>query len=555
MKAAITAVAAFLVATPAVLAVAAEAAGPVQLLPPAMAGAEPAAPDVPAASGPPAPALQVEQLAPPDPDGVGLLETGAGGLDATAWSGLPRAAAERLVGGLPAVIPSPAVRDLVRRALLTTAPSPRGKADRSWAGVRLERVAALGLLQAAGDLAATAPAALEDEGAAREWAGTALLIGDPDATCAKVGELTGRFQSAGWQQLVIACQIRSGQSAPALLALDLLREQGGKDDSFLRIADQVAVGGKATPLKSLPDLSPAGLFLARAAKRPLPADALHGAGPAPLAALARSEETALAVRVQAAERAAVLGLFDARDLAQLYKRSGAGEKAALYQLLLKEQDPAGKADLLRRAVALGTPAELAGPYGELLVAELGIIPATSSSQAAAPAAVRLLLLQGRGDLARPWLELTRGTLEGAAVWPLAVAAGLEPIGPGLGAWVTAMTTGEAAHRASAGTVLAVLAALGEAVEPQIRSDTLDAPGPSDAPAAGASPALWYRLEEAAQGRRAGEVALLTGLILGEREPGTAALPAIHCVRQLTRTGLLAEARRLAVETIAGLPTQ
>ena len=527
----------------------------------------------PAASGPRRPAgLQVEELGALSAEGAGPLVPADGGLGADLWAGTPRDLVERLLASLPARSDSAAYRDLARRLLLSGGTLPQGDAGpRNLAGLRLERVALLGDAASANALVALAAPALEDEPAARAWMDVNLLAGDAPAACARVPELLGRFRHPEWQMYQVVCEAQAGRAAEATLALDLLREQGVKDDLFFRLAEAAAAGQKQ-PVKGVTDPTPAQLALIRASGRGLPAD-VKVDDPARLAALALSAETPLSVRLPAAERAAAYGALPARELAQIYKlvklapadlkdpvaaagaRKGPEARALLFQALGNEQVPTIKAELLKKAVELAEPGTLGGPLGELLAQEIGIVAPSPSLAFLAPHAARVHLLRGRADLARPWVELARTAGDEAAwhrLWPLAVLGGLARAGDmDMGRWLDGLKVAEDAEaRAQAGAVLALLAAAGEAVDPAARARLVGGAG-----ARGLVPDVtaWQRLAEAGPARRTGEAALLALVLLGEAGPARApALPTAHAVQHLTAAGLRDPARRLASEAVAAL---
>lgn len=519
---------------------------------------------------PPPPAFESQELAPPDPDGVGTLDVSTGGvLPATAWQGSTQPLAGNLVASLPAGIASPTLRRLTRQALLSAVPPPAGAPgnSRPWTARRLERVAAMGDAAAARELAALAPFALEDEAAARAFVGTELLLGNPDDICRQVPPLVVRHKTTDWQEFIVLCRRRANEDAAAALALDILREQADKGATFIRLADEATLGAKAPALKSLPDARPVEAALVVGANRAFPADAVARATPPVLLAIARSEQTAAAVRLAAAGRAARLGLIEARDLGQLYRqakvadaktgtlpRPGSTEsQAALYQALMAAPDAAAKGEALRRAVEAAGAADLGGPYGELLASEAGILVPGPEQAALAPAAVKLLLLQNRADLARPWIELVQSGEAASALWPLIEVSGAAPRPGGAADWLAGLELEiNPARREAAGTALAYLAAAKIAVDPAARAATLTTAAAAPAPGASAPPlppaALFAALEEAGAARRLGETALLSVLVLDGRVP--AGLLGVAAVRQLAAAGLETQARQLAVEAIA-----
>ena len=510
---------------------------------------------------PPAiPSFESQELAAPDPDGVGTLDVATGGvLPGTAWQGSTQPFVANLVASLPAGIASPTLRRLTRQLLLSAvAPPAAADGARQWTARRLERVASMGDAGAARELAALAPFALEDEAAARAFVGSELLLGNADDVCRQVPPLVVRHKTADWQEFIVLCRRRAKEDAAAALALDILRETE-QEATFVRLADEATLGAKAPALKSLPDARPVEAALVLEANRAFPADAVTRATPPVLLAIVRSEPTAAAIRLAAAGRAARLGLIEARDLGLLYRQAkvaadakpGSPESlAALYQALMAAPDPVAKGDALRRAIDAAGAGDLGGTYGELLSAELGILAPGPDQAALAPAAVKLLLVQNRADLARPWIDLVQSNEAASALWPLIEASGASSRPGGAADWLAGLELERnPLRREQAGTALAYLAAAKVAVDPAVRAATL-----STAPVAGSAAlppvALFALLEEAGAARRQGETALLAVLVLDGKAP--AGLVGVSAVRQLAAAGLEMQARQLAVEAIADL---
>src|SRR4029077_2972361 len=122
---------------------------------------------------------------------------------------------------------SPAMRDLMRRLLLTNAQAPEGKSGGvNLFGARADRLMAMGLTSEAAALLALAPGSAADTLGARQRIDSLLLAGDDDGACKAVND-TRKTASGGaeWQKAQVFCQLRAGENDQAALGLDLLREQ------------------------------------------------------------------------------------------------------------------------------------------------------------------------------------------------------------------------------------------------------------------------------------------------------------------------------------------
>ncbi|MFC5355921.1 hypothetical protein [Azospirillum himalayense] len=541
-------------------------------------------------------AIAVETLGPLDPDGAGPL-SGAAGLGGDPWRGIPRAEVLALLPELPTLTPSPAVKELQRRLLLSRGSPAAAPGEpepaRRFGALRVEKLAAMGDPRGGADLAALLPEAMAaDEAAARALTDAELLAGPLD--CAAATERARPFSSPYWQRVELFCRLRAGRigggmptetgAAPAGddLAFDMLREQPGGDPDFLRVAEAMA-GGPAPRLRSLKDPSPLTLAALRALQAGLPPDVLSLTDPARLAAVASNNGTDPATRVTAAERAAVALFLDSRRLAEAYRAAPAkGDellrlkdaaardrtartRALVQQAMLAAMGGGRRVELAGLALELLDPPMLAGPVGAVVADMLDTLSPTPDAAALAPAAARLCFALDRADTGKRWYDLalrSRPTAEVARLWPLAVIALGPPPGGGalgLAGWLDESLRGaDPEARARVAGQLALLQAMGLAVPEEAWRRTADpeesAPTPADAARPPtADPALWQRLAEASADRRVGETALAALLLLGNAGPAGAP-PAVvaRVVGALRAVGLDNDARAIAREAAAAL---
>ncbi|WP_449226633.1 hypothetical protein [Azospirillum argentinense] len=543
-------------------------------------------------------AIAVETLGPLDPDGDGPL-AGAAGLGNDPWRGIPRAEVLALLPELPTLTPSPAVKELQRRLLLSRGSPAAAPGEpepaRRFGALRVEKLAAMGDPRGAADLAALLPEAMRtDEAAARALTDAELLAGPLD--CAAATERAKPFSGPYWQRVALFCRLRAGRiggGAPAEagpmgddLAFDMLREQPGGDADFLRVAEAMA-GGPAVRPRSLKDPSPLTLAALRALQAALPPDVLTLADPARpdparLAAVASNGGTDPATRVTAAERAATALFLDSRRLEEAYRAAPAkGDellrlkdaaardrtartRALVQQAMLAAMGGGRRVELAGLALELLDPPMLAGPVGAVVADMLDTLSPTPDAAALAPAAARLCFALGRADKGKRWHDLalrSRPTAEVAGLWPLAVIALGPPPGGGalgLAGWLDESLRGaDPEARARVAGQLALLQAMGLAVPAEAWRRTADpeetAPTPADARPPTADPALWQRLAEASADRRVGETALAALLLLGNAGPvGTPPAVVARVVGALRAVGLDGDARAIAREAAAAL---
>ncbi|MCW2235827.1 hypothetical protein [Azospirillum canadense] len=557
-------------------------AAPPAALPPPVTPVAPPPPsfDVVPKVAPPAP-IQVETLGPLDPDGAGTLDDPRG-LGGNPWQGLPRAVLLRLLPELPVATPSPAVKELERRLLLSRGSPQAAPGEpappRRFGALRVEKLAAMGDPRGAADLAALLPDALADEAAARALTDAQMLAGPLD--CAAAQERAKPFAGAYWQRVTLFCRLRAGKAAGAAaessdtgLTLDMLREQPGGDRLFPALAEAMA-GGPPPALRGLKDPGPVTLAALRALQLGAPPDVLALSDPARLAAVATNPSTDPATRVTAAERAAAALFLDARQLADAYhavpskaedpvllkdmaaRDRSARTRALVQRAFLAAMDGRRRVELARLAVDLVDAPLLAGPLG---AAAAGMLDTTPDAAALAPAAARLCFALGRAEAGRRWYDLalrSRPTAEVARLWPLSVIAGGAPPGnAGLAGWLDeALRGADAAARARVAGQLALLQAVGVAVpdDAWLRAADGEAPAAQINPML-PNPALWERLKDASAAGRTGETVLAALLLLGEGGPAAASPVVVaRVVAGLRAVGLEADARAIAREAAAAL---
>lgn len=530
----------------------------------------------------PAPVAR-EALGAPDPDGAGTL-SGVQGLGGDPWRGIGRAELLPLITALPVDTPSPTVKALERRLLLS-AGSPAvatGEAPppRRFGALRIEKLARLGDPAGAAELADLLPAALAaDEPAAGALTDAELVRGGLDCTRALA---RGRsFASAYWTRLALFCRARVGDRAGTDEALATLRGAGRRSDPFLLVAE--ALAGAAPPPARMLSLQgdgegPALLLAAmRTARIGVPPDRLPLDNPPALAAIATNPSTDPTTRAAAGERAAASLFLDARQLTDLYAQvpavgdellrvrdiaqrdRSARTRALVHQAMAAAMDGRRRVALAALAVELVDPRLRAGPVGNAAAGLLDSLSPSGDAAALAPAAARLYYALGRLDQARRWQDLalrSGRSADTAWLWPLSVVAtGRGAEDPrALTAWLDeALRGADPLARTRIAGQLALLQAIGVAIPDEAWMKATDGAGPPSGSDAGVDPALWQRLGDAAAGGRIGETVAVALLLMGEAGP--AALPPVVTARvaaNLKAIGLEPDARALVREAMAAI---
>ena len=519
----------------------------------------------PAATAPPQ-GFQIEGLAPPQVDRIGLAGAERGRLRGFAVGGQrPRADPDAVV--------QPAGREpqSAARGADPADPGDRRSLDGAADGgrvlsARVERLLAMGDLDSAKQLLDQLPPAESDSALGRLAAEAALLAGDDRAACQRVNDLAPGGDSEFWAEVAVYCRLAEGDRDGARLGLDLLREAGQTEDAaFFQLAGMVAERTADAVPPALAASQPVHIALLRLAGQPLPAQPPGALPPASLTAAARDPGLAGDRQLELAERAFRTGGLAGSDLAAIYaERAPAGD--ALAGVRSAWGAPA-RATAYRAAREVQAPAELAALLDatwraargdeRFLVAEalgdrFAELPVDRAWAAVAPSAARALLAADRPLPAARWfavLEVERSGRELAALTPLFALAGVggsdavpELDEAALAAWRTA--TPDAAIEVE--RLLALLDGVGSPVPDRVWWQQL-APPFERAASIPASP-LWRGLERAVVGKRLGETVLFALQMLNGQPETAHPVALTGALRALRAAGLDREARAIAVAT-------
>lgn len=493
------------------------------------------------------------------------------GLPSTLWRGAGARTVDAVLSELPGKPLTPAFADLARRLLATGGAAPDGAGDdATLAGRRARALVALGDPVGAEAILSRTPRVAESEALTRARAEAALALGRADVACEAERRLQENRGGAAPLQLRALCQALDGQTAASQVTADLWRGQGGRDAAFERLLTAANVG--AAP--GAPDArDPLTYALSRKLNLDL-APALAAAAPSVLVGLAADESAPRALRLEAAARALRSGAMSASAVAAVYAPPatpaageavppppptlaeatalpGARAEAALYGLAVSGTDLALREEatlaLLRRARAgeFRGLARLAAPAIASLV-QAGAEPKEPLLLATASAAA------GDAETA----ALLRGRIEqGGAVTPLVLAqldalialAGDRPAGPVLDRLIELAGTGDARAKAAARDAAILLAAAGAPMSPDARLEfaRLDGAAPR------ASFNRLTALQAAADAGAAGETGLYA-VSIALQQPQPTAADRAAAVRALSKAGLGADARAIAIEGLLAL---
>ena len=514
----------------------------------------------------------VEGLAAPEIDAIGLSGPSEGGFDRPLWQGSDPELVSRLLADLPVVTLVPPLRELTRRLLVTGSPAGGSEPGRMLAR-RIERLVAMGDLDAAKAVVDHLPPAATDSVLARRVADVALLLGDDQAACRLADGLGPTSGAEFWTEIAVYCRLVEDDRSGARLGLDLMREAGHTADrAFFALASALADQSGPPPLGDLTEPEPVHVALLALADWPLPRDALAGATPPVLASVARQPALAGADQLAAIEQAFLVGASPADRVAASYAEQDAAggvdnlpsargrwdaeARAIAYAAVREEENPLARGALLDAAWQGASGAE------RFLVAEVFAepfieLPVERQLAAVAPSVARALLAAERPVPAVGWLSLltaevgqdARPQRAVAALVPLFALAGVGGSdavpridGAALEAWQRATD----ADQAVAERLFASLEGVGAPVASGAWRDLLA--GRYHRQQAAPATVLWRGLERAAAERRVGDTVLFVLQMLNGQPEAAHPEVLVACLRALSRVGLDRDARAIAVAT-------
>lgn len=526
--------------------------------------------------------VEVDSLLAVDRDSVGLLDESQGGFGVNLWEGTDRATVERLLPKLPGATSSRFVRSLLVRLLLSRATAPKGKTGgQSLLALRVDRLLAAGDVKSAVGLLRVSPPDSGDERLARAEVEGLFFVNDNPGACGKVRSLIRRHKGQYWQQANAFCLALAGEHAKSAMIADILRErEADVGPAFFSLVDALS-GDKSASVESLPDPQGLQLSMMRAANIILPGDIVNSRRPAVLHAVATSPNADLKTRIEAAERALMMGAFTPRQLAELYaavqftsdqlanplaaaaKIWGPLGRALLLRNAESREQPTARAEALRQAWGLSREK---GGHEILVRASLPVLttiePATELVWFAKSAAAALFSA-GETERAMAWYAQARQEAESSdeariaamALWPLVVLAddgnSVDWSPEQLDAWWgTLKNEAEDVARSRAMTLYSLFESLDRPVGAERWSALVGSAGPASTEIPDA--ALRYALRHASEAKKLGETVLFALLALGEKGGvGSDPLTVSTVIVTLRRVGLEKEARALALESAIG----
>ena len=247
---------------------------------------------------------------------TGTLHQGQGALPATLWKGAEAETLEFLLSQTPSRPTTPSLGEALRRTLLTSGAGPQG-APSSLGGRKLLALSRAGFAEETRTLASLSSAPRNDPHVGQALALTDLLEGDSATACKRNSALSSGRDAVFWVKLRVLCYATAGERDAADLTVNLLRERGALSET-----DEVFLSALATG--AAPKTPPApenALHLAalRQLELPLTPSLLDKADAAVVKAAASDASLDVSARLNAATRAAGMGVMTGRDLVALYQ--------------------------------------------------------------------------------------------------------------------------------------------------------------------------------------------------------------------------------------------
>ena len=495
-----------------------------------------------------------------------VMAPDASGLPLELWRGLDLKTLEELLAGLELPPRSPALHQLWRRMLLSSATPPAGAPNSEhFVALRLEALYRSGLLAdmetvlsengAPGPIVQTLRARREI-GLGRREAGCQGIA----ALAAPSSGLPGRLK--GETQLLAGyCAAAAGDVQAAGLAADLAREEGIDAELPLAVLAGFVAGTK--PKLALPARVLLLDYRFLELLGPVNGSQIFDkAEPALLAVLAADPAADIRLRVAAAEAALKLNALSPETMAEIYRRqslSGTGgadpaaqsgdpllRRALYFKAVEAARAPAQRARFVR---AIVDDARRSGSHlqmARVLAPLVADMPMSPDAGWFAETSLEIALLAGQFDLARRWAEAAS-----LHHWLALIDVADPERRGGRPPSLTAMEELAVRGRLGAET-LHRLATVLDALDIDVPIGIWDAASRTPQPATGYLPETGVLADLAQSAKRgdAGRTILLVMRTLGAAGPEGANVLALgDAVRALKHVGLEADARRLALEAL------
>ena len=515
-----------------------------------------------------------------DVESIGLLDEQNGGFGINMWEGSERAQIEDLLSRLPTHVRSPAVHELIKTVLLSTATAPtKDNVSSNLLHTRLSVLADLGEFESFLELLATVPESARTGEIKKLKANVFLLMGDTKRACELTLNQVREASSLYWQKALFVCQLTSGKTSAAALSLNLLREQLSESDTAFIELGGVSLGEvNSMTAKLAPSALNLTLLLGTDVR--IPDHWLSEAGPAIQRAIAEAKTLPLTTRLVASEKAASMGALDPAEVGQLYRRivftreeledaiavaqdkGGSWGRALLHQASRQQQTPGERVSFWLASWENSLLTGNAMLAALVNTESLRTLPISDQIAYAAPQIIRALITIGDSEALQGWLNFLGENAEMdteferrlASLMPVIVISNIDDghswhpqmVERWWQASMDNVNTSE--HTKQADRLFMILDALGHSVGRKGWDLLLS--GSNLVSATVPSVGIRYSMQDAARSKQIGRTVLFALLAIGDGGPAEAGPLALGSVlRSLRHVGLDHYARALALEAV------
>ena len=526
---------------------------------------------------------------------IGNLGKKDGGLGLEMWKGTDSTFALTILKLLPVNAPSPAMRNLAKRLLLSDAFQPSKKEEKGLQAIspsgkpiisedqeatflplRFAKLASLGAKNELIELGNLIPAEDMLGVLAKEAIYARLLSGETVKVCDEVIELAKRTNESYWRKALIVCQLILGNRDDALLSLELLLAELDSEDKFSKLIYTLA--DETNKIEFDINSIYFKILIAVLPGQQLDKHRLN-LEPSGLSVVAKNVNLSWKIRMLAAEKAVLAGSLSSIYLGELatqfkfeeniFSRAASESKSMegfmARALLLKaaalNTSFIERARFLRLLLDSADSDEIFQVYASVIMPILLTIKPRQDLIWFASSATRASIAGGNYILASEWLAVLGKTLDldyeasGSLLrlLPLIAIAGQPLPKPFSEEQATDVWSGlsdnfsreDKEKRAS--RLLVLLSAMG--IEPRAGAwkNVISSKNIFEMENIPVT-ALRYQLLDAAKNNRIAEVVSISLIMLGAEGPSKSGLVALNAViRALREIGLEADARAIAIE--------
>ena len=539
--------------------------------------------------------VKVSDLPKSNPSWIGSLSFDDGGLGWDMWKDTDLSFVKLLLDELPVNAPSPAMRNLAKRLLISEAYQPKKKeekglraispsgkpievmdSDATFLPIRFAKLASLGAKDELLALSKRVP--IEDM--VGEMAKSAiyarLLSGETDKVCGEVVGFAKRTNETYWRKALIVCQLIKGDRDAALLSLELLLAELSSEDEFSELI--YALADESNKIKFDEESIYFKILIAVLPGKQLDKHRLN-LEPSGLSVVAQNIDLPWDIRMLAAEKAVLAGSLSSIYLAELASQynfkeeifsraasesnsmEGFKARTLLLQAAARNTSLIERARFLRLLLDRADKDLIFKVYAEVSMPILSTVKPRSDLTWFASSAARSAIAGGNYTLASNWLSVLGKTIDldyessGSLLrlLPLIAISGESLPSPFNQRQATDVWSGlsdnftriDKEKRAS--RLLVLLSAMGIEPKPGAWKDIIS-PQNLYVNEKIPSTALRYQLHDAAKNKRIAEVVSISLIMLGSEGPSKSGLVSLNAViRALREVGLESDAREIAIE--------